>query len=1243
MAKNKKNISRKVQQSTNVPYKFEGERGYTTTRGVDTFGDPVSMRDEAPGCKQDVSCIKGYAWVGEPHCGCRPIGIDLDRPPIDPVDNINISFGRPEDYIELHIHDNNGNLLYSEEDFNEYKTEEATAEGFITAINIEPEEILANRGYSVGTYVLKLNVLRRKILNSPTQEFIIKEISPSRKELKVITPSITNQILDPAVSIYISELESSIYYRQFELNFGSDNLIPGINLLLDKSPKKHELLLKLLNPLPGTYKISDRFILAETLTDPISVSVTLNKEQVIFGGQELRGPNFSIDVKLDNSIPSNFETYNSILKYNATSSYQDLLNKLEHKEIPSIQYDYIRPISGSEEDELDTPYHFENFVHFGSATERLKNFRYKLELIELYNSQSNNLTNIPGATSASAYILTDKENILSNKRDIIKNFDGYERFLYYTSGTYAWPKSNSSKPYNLFPVSSSEAKTWFGDEKDTFSLHGGQILSASLYDKQNSYNLEKLIPNHIVDNPDNNFYITFTHMVGQHFDHIWTYIKHITEVNNTHHTRGISKDLVYFQLKSLGLETYDQFENSDLIEYILGEGSGSNQYNPSNFYSSSLTPSETMVTASNDGSIPKGDITKEIWKRLYHNAPYLLKTKGTERGVKALMSCYGIPSTILNVKEYGGPTKNLNLDTTYKTFSYEKSGLALFGDSGTNGYFIKTNWSSSLTDALSSSAKTVQFRIKPVRTNANQHLFSLLGSEPTNDPILVLKPYIGSDISSSGDSKQYGRLDLYLNGAITSSTSYFPVYNGDFWNVHIGTLGTSGSDADLEFGAYQSNFLKNTFKYKASIGLNEVTRSLSFGDPYYGGKNKGGALEAYFGGVSANVSPAYNLVDGLYYSGSLQEIKYHFGELLSDATLTKHSLEPFMYGGNEITSSYENVVLRLPLGSNDQQNSSSFHPNYKKDYIPTATILSNMTSQKWEEVIETHHHISPDTVGISLTSEKVRTDSGSIDDNILSPKIKSETSTLDDQPQDYEDLGIFFSPTTELNEDIVYTLGGFRLDDYIGSPLPSAQTSSIYEDLDTINNYYFRKTKDRYNYTDYIKQIQYIDHTLFKLIEQWVPAKSNLKTGLLIEPHYLERTKFARELPTRHDLQTMTTGSHQTFDVHIKGETIDEIYTFQNSSVVTTNNYAIHGNRSGSDGRRIVPGTNANINVYGYILDEPQCAAQAPIKPYVSPKPFNYIKRESSTLLGNATKGKKSNRYFRTPNSGSQPANYIIY
>jgi hypothetical protein len=508
----------------------------------------------------------------------------------------------------------------------------------------------------------------------------------------------------------------------------------------------------------------------------------------------------------------------------------------------------------------------------------------------------------------------------------------------------------------------------------------------------------------------------------------------------------------------------------------------------------------------------------------------------------------------------------------------------------------------------------------------------------------------------------------------------------------------------MKFGAYQANHLKNVTYHTNSFFIGEPTGAYSFGDPYYqsgidnselgntyviggyGGPWIGGANYAYFGGTELNDSSYYDNYDTLKYSGSLQEIKYHFNELLSHETLKKHALEPFMYSGNSISSSYTNVVLRLPLGSNDLENTSSFHPNIDvnylggmplaatatwefepiqaqsifgmpmlfveltsaagvtKRYVPTepgdnwyaengtqpdfedfivfqtglgsginaanfaaavngpaghngaiiatsegntitltqATlgangntsityginsdpggfpilqnfqsylivgnegpisfsggtdgISSTLPSPTWEEVIETHHLPTPDTVGASMTSEKVRIDEGVIDGNILHPRVKSEISTHDRQPLDYEDLGIFFSPTTEINEDILYTLGNFRLDDYIGSPLPSAQTSSKYEDLSTIKDYYFKKVKRRYNYWDYLKLIQNIDHTLFKMIEDFVPARSNLKTGFLIEPHYLERNKFARELPIRSDGQTMTEGSHQTFNVNLNSK-----------------------------------------------------------------------------------------------------------
>ena len=1111
-------------------------------------------------------------------------------------------FGAPEDYVELHVYNLNGQLLQSINEFQDYDIPSVNnTDGKINNFIVNPVDVLTNLNYSAGQYKLILNIQKKQILNSFRRIFTVKEISPSRQELRISYND--NKEVRTQLGVFISRIEESPFFRDFVLNFGDNNNELGINIALNN--KRPEILIKLFEPLDSSIKVGRKFRITTEITDPVSMDIDLGEPETVDTSIQLQGPNYNVDTRLLNSIPSQYKTFDTSLEYSLTSSYQHLLSQLENSEVPNIQYDLIRQVTDTSS--LDVAYHFENFVHFGSATERLKNFKYKLELVELYDSQIANINTIPGATSQSAAVLENKNIVQDKKTNLLKGFDGYEQFLYFTSGSqYSWPKTTTTTPHILANITSSQAKIWLGSENESSTYYGGQLLSSSLFDRQNPHALIQLIPKHVADNDDNNQGLLFTNMVGHHFDQIWTHIHHITQQKNPHHTDGVSKNMVYLALKSLGVETFDQFENANLIEYILGEGSQG-----SAFYDTPV--SQSLVTASNAGSLPKEDITKNVWKRLYHNAPYLLKTKGTERGIHALMNCYGLPSTILNIKEYGGPVKD---KSGYKTFSYDKYSHALTGDSGTTtGHFIKTPWSP---HSEFSSAKTVEFRIKPYRSTEQYHLFGLSGSNATAtlQPHLVLTPYTGNDISSSGDSTQYGKIDLYMNSALVASTSNFPVYNGGFWNIHLGTLGTQGSSANIQFGAYQTNFLKNTTKHTATIIQGQGSRALTFGDPFYGGGN-GGADFAYLGGFPSNPSAAYNLIDTLRYSGSLQEARYHFGELLSDKILTQHALEPFMYAGNTLSSSFNNVVLRLPLGSNNilHLNSGSYHPNQHTTYYTDSNITSGFTSPIFKSSVEKHHLVTPDSVGASMSSEKVRLDGGDIDDNIVSSIIKSETSVLDRQPQDYEDLGIFFSPQHEINEDIVYTLGGFRLDDYIGSPLKTEQSASSYQDLKTIRDEYFQKYKNnqRYSFWDYTKLIQYIDHTLFKIIEQHVPAKANLKTGLLIEPHYLERNKFPIQTPTTEEFKTMLSDSHQTFFMGLSPSPTSSGFLGQHTASIAI---------STKD---------------GVILDGPQFGAQAPINPVETIGiPFGYKHYQSSVLLGNALKGRPSSIYFRSLQLGKE-------
>ena len=69
----------------------------------------------------------------------------------------------------------------------------------------------------------------------------------------------------------------------------------------------------------------------------------------------------------------------------------------------------------------------------------------------------------------------------------------------------------------------------------------------------------------------------------------------------------------------------------------------------------------------------------------------------------------------------------------------------------------------------------------------------------------------------------------------------------------------------------------------------------------------------------------------------------------------------------------------------------------------------------------------------------------------------------------------------------------------------------------------------------------------------------------------------------------------------------------------------------------VVPQNNFDINVSGYILDEEQHGAQAPINPVPTEgEPYGYKKYLSSTLLGNARKGKPSTIYFRSLQLGRE-------
>jgi hypothetical protein len=943
-------------------------------------------------------------------------------------------FGRDEDCVELHVYDLNGNLIDTVYNFEDYEIPSVDdPDGYFSEIVFNPDKVLRDLGYNTGEYDLRVNFHRKKVLNTFENIFYVNTISPSRTELRVKIKDIDNlSSLILATNNFIGDLgdpsEGFSYFKDFALNFGNDIVLTGVNFIAEEG-QNNSFLIKLYEPLPNSFEEKAQFRVIEEITNPIKYRIDLGTPEITISSTELRGPNLRIDTRLNSSVPTTYRNYNDILSYTSSGSLSNVLNSLSSSIPVSVEYDNPNTDSG---------YIYDKFIHFSSAEERIRNFKYKLDLIELYTSKSAYMD-----TLNPSYVTTLKQENENLKNKIIQDFDGYERYLYFESGTYAWPKSTNSKPYSLYSTSASEATSWFDS----------QVENAEDYDGLNPYILRNTLPQYIIDNDQNEQFILFTDMIGQYFDNIWLYIENITDKNIAHNSlkEGISKDLVFNALKERGIPAFDQFENANLFEYLIGSDNGSD------IFKYQAPSGQTMVSSSNE-SVPKGDITKEVWKRLYHNAPYLLKTKGTERGIKALLACYGIPEGILHVKEYGGP----NADKSgFRTFRYPKTILGLrIEDSTDTTEFLSFDFNST--------SEMVEFTIIPDKTTGGYGNVILSSTDSDSSRYIA--------IQTSSIYEESGKFVFWNGSSISDLSSEFPAFCGK--PITIFLKEPSPNTIDLTAGMYLDSEYFEIDATDADFVENH---------PYTIGR----------GGNTENGHPSDFLVHNfkVYNSG------------LNEDTREIHTKDPNIIAGNT-TSSYfdDDLTFYSPLGATISKESIAASYNFI-DYSNdgTNTRLTAGKAIEYEDMVYDHHIVTPDTVGSSMASEKVRYDQGTIDDNILSPTVRAEESALDRQPQDFSTLGVFFSPTFELNEDIIHTLGGFRLDDYIGDP--RHLNSGSYPDLKDIRDVYFEKIEHRYNFWDYLKTIQYFDHTIFKLIEEFVPAKANLKTGYVIEPHYLERDK----------------------------------------------------------------------------------------------------------------------------------------
>ena len=858
----------------------------------------------------------------------------------------------------------------------------------------------------------------------------------------------------------------------------------------------NEVIVKLSSELPNDFDINDtptivlellksyieNVILYDSLEDPNLIPFFSN-------------PNFSIDLGDNKGASGEYESWSSLLDA-GTLSKQQIVDQFFSGSLGNIKLNI---------DHSD----FQNFVNFSSAEERVRNFKYKLQLVENYNSRIQTLTGVSGSEA-----ITNISSSVRRRDNLIGAFDDFEHWLYYSHDSSLYTHFSSSEyridpypkelrnPHTLYDLTSSDGTNWFNNTIET----------AKAYDAFNDTKLTEMIPANIVADEKNEEYVTFVRMLGQHFDIFYNYIKEITQINDReeHPKDGMAQELIETISKSFGWQLFNGYSDTSLWQYELG-----------------LRQDGTPIQSGSLYSKPTKEIVHETWRRLLNNVPGIYKSKGTARSFKTLISSYGIPSAFLKIREYGGP----RIKDTKEIYEHDRYIYKLQLDGLTNS---EHPW-----DVINGSRpKTIE----------------IIAKLPQGNHTIMRHP------NFSGVAKVYDLMWEYNqvtgkarwvvkeNNIVTVATTPYVPYKQER-NVVVAI--SSGS------GGYQLNsaWVDDWGHILANPTASWTTGSLDH------------CWDGVGGGAYGIAIPYVNV--GSDTTSSIQEVRY-YKKVLSNEVIQGHAANTDAYYSDDnttdldIDTSYDNVLYRIFPDSTYNTVSGSIlsrHPNQQFTSSATGLILSasfdranRADAARLSGEVDTQFVSIPSVGALNLTNKKVRIESSSLR-GPLQFDVSNEVSQYDEAPLDSNLLGTYFSTTDTINFDIYASEGYFSGDDLIGDT--DVRNIDGYDLLDFRARNYFQKYTSRTALQIQLDMLSRYDMSIFDSMKQIVPARADWHKGILIEPHVFERNNFKSPdtiTGTQHQYESngvgitrIVTGSYLTYTSSISKDVFEPaVYKFTN-------------------------------------------------------------------------------------------------
>lgn len=847
---------------------------------------------------------------------------------------------------------------------------------------------------------------------------------------KIITDFITHVFYDNFIksvinNIYIDYQNKYFSYLQNALNFGNNYFISILNYDGYIENGVINIVVKLLDYLPKSIGLRDRCYISNISLQPMIQKLILNSP-VVKTRYKIAGPNFKVKVDDYKTKPVNYQSADDL----KLSTVQE--NQIQfYKKITELNVNY-----GD----------FSKFILFSSAELRIKLYLNKFAKINSLNVKLNQYTtaSISASAAISSSYAVDYSNVQKQIDVIYKGFDGYDVYL------------------NSLPSASLA-----GDALTTY------INEAIEYDKENRDSLINNTPEYIIIDEDNSDYLIFLSMIGHHFDNIYLYYQNFPTLQYV--------DTVEFPEEDTPLTNASSSYISSFANVMLEQFG----WKPiSSFDSSTIT--DTYLTGSNN--ISGDEKLKTIWNRILKNLPILYKTKGTEECIRLLANIYGIPNSLLNIKEFGG-----------NNISQEDQSSYVFDQKYYFTKYIGNHESVLLPAPAVLKAVEFKFRVDPDYSFAQEVPVYLMINYNNDWNIRIVKTVknkCGKIIAS------FQSTDLIIDD--------IPIFNGKIYSVLLRVKPASdqfdtgvGNPSYLEFRVVSVEDDRLIFDKNKSLII-----SSTFADFFYSSST------IYVG----NYNPTNN------FHGNIDKINIWSSEL-SDEAFLDHARNFDAYNNYSASATYSDLYYRYSVDYpiNLYTSSGIYKLSNANKYYNTATasvynfLQTTTTTVNCSEIstslfpyqfdeIDVRQNIKLDNAGPNKYKNlKIN----KVTENVMARLMPSERSVVSNTIlQDSNLIGVYIAPFKIRDDDINNFLGNYNLMNSIGSP--SELYNSQYESLRILRNQYnTNNLAEKVLYQEFLTLYKhYFDGSFFTTAKQLFPARAKVIDGILIEPSILERSKY---------------------------------------------------------------------------------------------------------------------------------------